>query len=100
MQSGTALVFSVLSSIYIIACYFCFVPTVIYFLNCWLDFYDIAGTVNRGNTFSMKFSSDNNINGTGFYAVYSVYDVLSTPSSLLNDPAGQGWFIVSFVAIF
>jgi len=54
-----------------------------------------AGTV-KGTVFDLKFSSDNNVNGSGFYATYRVFE--TTPNSSVLLPAGsgiQGWILDS-----
>jgi len=46
-----------------------------------------AGTV-KGTLFDLKFSSDNNVNGTGFLATYRIFE--TTPDSSVLLPAGSG----------
>jgi len=46
-----------------------------------------TGTV-KGTVFDLKFSSDNNVNGTGFFATYRVFE--TNPDSSVLLPAGSG----------
>ena len=47
----------------------------------------LSGTV-KGSVFDLRFSSDNNVNGSGFYATYQVFE--TTPNSSVLLPAGSG----------
>jgi len=58
-----------------------------YFIYLQLLYYSLfTGTV-KGMVFDVKFSSDNNINGSGFYATYRVFE--ATPNSSVLLPAGS-----------
>jgi len=56
-------------------------------INVLLQHALCAGTV-KGTVFDLKFSSDNNVNGTGFFATYRVFE--TTPDSAVSLPAGSG----------
>jgi len=57
------------------------------------------GTV-KGAVFDLRFSSDNNVNGSGFYATYQVFE--TTPNSSVLLPAGphiQGYFLDGLLSL-
>jgi len=56
-----------------------------YLLTYFLYDMLFAGTV-KGTVFDLKFSSDNNVNGSGFYVTYHVFK--TTPNSSVLLPAG------------
>jgi len=47
----------------------------------------VAGTV-KGLVFDLKFSSDNNVNGSGFFATYQVFE--TAPNSSVLPSSGFG----------
>ena len=53
------------------------------------DFSFLTGKV-AGTTFDIKFSTDNNVNRSGFYATFAVFGTPPNSSLLAANTNGQG----------